>query len=293
MTLTLTASVAVRRRDPDGATRSTWSSGCSASSAPRRRALLEARERAPGGVRRGRAPDLPGRARARLPGRRRRRPTSSGAGSRSPGPAEPRMMINAFNSGANCFMVDLEDSLSPTFANVVRGQAALRDVVLHTLDAHDARGPRVPAERRRSRRCSSARAAGTWSRRTCWPTASPSRRASSTSRCSRSTARASRSSAASTPAFYLPKLENADEAALWNDVFVLRAGGARHPARHVPRDGPDRDDHRGVRDGRDPVRAARALRRPERRALGLHLQRHQEVPRGSRLRAARPRRRSR
>ena len=41
----------------------------------------------------------------------------------------------------------------------------------------------------------------------------------------RSTARARRSSAGITPAFYLPKLENADEAALWNDVFVLRAGG--------------------------------------------------------------------
>ena len=50
------------------------------------------------------------------------------------GPAEPRMMINAFNSGANCFMVDLEDSLSPTFANVIRGHAALRDVVLQTLE---------------------------------------------------------------------------------------------------------------------------------------------------------------
>ena len=46
-----------------------------------------------------------------------------------------------------------------------------------------------------------------------------------------------------------------------------------------PRDGPDRDDPRRVRDGRDPVRAARARRGPERRPLGLHLQPHQEVPR--------------
>ena len=40
------------------------------------------------------------------------------------GPAEPRMMINALNSGANVFMADLEDSLSPTYTNVVGGQAA-------------------------------------------------------------------------------------------------------------------------------------------------------------------------
>ena len=34
-----------------------------------------------------------------------------------------------------------------------------------------------------------------------------------------------------------------------------------------------------VRDGRDPLRAARALGRPERRPLGLHLQHDQELPR--------------
>jgi len=45
------------------------------------------------------------------------------------GPAEPKMMINALNSGARVFMADLEDSLSPTWANVVGGQAALRDAV--------------------------------------------------------------------------------------------------------------------------------------------------------------------
>ena len=42
------------------------------------------------------------------------------------GPAEPKMMINALNSGARVFMADLEDALSPTWANVVGGQAALR-----------------------------------------------------------------------------------------------------------------------------------------------------------------------
>src|SRR6266566_7779272 len=49
------------------------------------------------------------------------------------GPAEPKMMINALNSGARVFMADLEDSLSPTWANVVGGQAALRAAVRHEL----------------------------------------------------------------------------------------------------------------------------------------------------------------
>ena len=49
------------------------------------------------------------------------------------GPAEPKMMINALNSGARVFMADLEDALSPTWTNVVGGQVALRDAVRGTL----------------------------------------------------------------------------------------------------------------------------------------------------------------
>ena len=49
------------------------------------------------------------------------------------GPAEPKMMINALNSGARVFMADLEDALSPTWANVVGGQAALADAVRREL----------------------------------------------------------------------------------------------------------------------------------------------------------------
>ena len=49
------------------------------------------------------------------------------------GPAEAKMMINALNSGANVFMADLEDALSPSWENVVAGQMALRDAVRKTL----------------------------------------------------------------------------------------------------------------------------------------------------------------
>ena len=49
------------------------------------------------------------------------------------GPAEPKMMVNALNSGARVFMADFEDSLSPTWANLIGGQAAIVDAVRHQL----------------------------------------------------------------------------------------------------------------------------------------------------------------
>ena len=42
-------------------------------------------------------------------------------------------MINALNSGARVFMADLEDALSPTWANVIDGQAAIADATRGTL----------------------------------------------------------------------------------------------------------------------------------------------------------------
>ena len=35
------------------------------------------------------------------------------------GPVDPKMVINALNSGARCYMADFEDSTSPTWANPV------------------------------------------------------------------------------------------------------------------------------------------------------------------------------
>ncbi|MDN5782895.1 MAG: malate synthase A, partial [Luteimonas sp.] len=49
------------------------------------------------------------------------------------GPVDPKMVINALNSGANCYMADFEDSTAPTWANLVEGQRALRDAVAGAL----------------------------------------------------------------------------------------------------------------------------------------------------------------
>ena len=50
------------------------------------------------------------------------------------GPVDPKMVINALNSGANCYMADFEDSTSPTWANLIEGQLALREAVAGTLE---------------------------------------------------------------------------------------------------------------------------------------------------------------
>ena len=49
------------------------------------------------------------------------------------GPVEPKMMINALNSGARVFMADFEDALAPTWTNVVTGQWAVREAVRRRL----------------------------------------------------------------------------------------------------------------------------------------------------------------
>jgi malate synthase len=49
------------------------------------------------------------------------------------GPVERKMMINALNSGARCFMADLEDACSPTWSNVTLGQRNLLDAARGTI----------------------------------------------------------------------------------------------------------------------------------------------------------------
>ncbi len=53
------------------------------------------------------------------------------------GPTERKMIINALNSGANAFMADFEDANSPTWDNMVSGQINLRDAVNRTIEFTD------------------------------------------------------------------------------------------------------------------------------------------------------------
>jgi len=53
------------------------------------------------------------------------------------GPVDRKMMINAFNSGANVFMTDFEDASSPTWENMIDGQINLMDYAQSTLEYTD------------------------------------------------------------------------------------------------------------------------------------------------------------
>ena len=70
------------------------------------------------------------------------------------------------------------------------------------------------------------------------------------------------------PYFYLPKMQSHLEARLWNEIFVHAQTALQHPARHHQGDRAHRDAAGGVRDGRDPLRAARSHRRASTAAGG-------------------------
>ena len=50
------------------------------------------------------------------------------------GPVDRKMVINAFNSGAQVYMADFEDSHSPTWNGTIEGQINLRDAVAGTIE---------------------------------------------------------------------------------------------------------------------------------------------------------------
>ena len=50
------------------------------------------------------------------------------------GPVDRKMVINALNSGANCYMADFEDAHSPTWQGTLDGQINVRDAVRGTIE---------------------------------------------------------------------------------------------------------------------------------------------------------------
>ena len=199
------------------------------------------------------------------------------------GPVDRKMMINALNSGARVFMADFEDACSPTFENVMAGQRNVHDAVRRTIELETeaktySLNDEIATLIIRAARLASARAPCARRRRA--RVGEPVRL-----RAHRLPQRA-RAARARNRAVLLPA--EAREPPGGPAVGAgLRPGGgrARTAARIDPLHRAHRDDPRRVRDGRDPVRAARLRLRAERRALGLHLQRDQEA----RCSAARPR----
>ena len=53
------------------------------------------------------------------------------------GPVDRKMVVNALNSGAKCFMADFEDATAPLWDNLVQGQINLRDAIRREIDFTD------------------------------------------------------------------------------------------------------------------------------------------------------------
>jgi malate synthase len=101
-----------------------------------RLALLAARTQRQEELRRGSSPDFPPETQSVREGTWRVATIPRDLQDRRveiTGPVERKMMINALNSGANAFMADFEDSLSPTWSNVVEGHVNLVDAVRRSI----------------------------------------------------------------------------------------------------------------------------------------------------------------
>ncbi|RMF84522.1 MAG: malate synthase A, partial [Nitrospirae bacterium] len=134
--------------------------------------------------------------------------------------SDAKMMINALNSGARVYMADLEDSMSPTWANVLAGHANIAAAVRRELawDAPDGRAYRL-----------ADRTAVLMVRPRGWHLPEPrvlvDGRPISASLFDLALFihRNGRELLArgSGPYLYLPKLESHLEARLWNDAFLM------------------------------------------------------------------------
>ncbi|GAA5152885.1 malate synthase A [Microbacterium pseudoresistens] len=142
------------------------------------------------------------------------------------GPTDPKMTINALNSGAKVWLADQEDATSPTWQNVIGGQLSLRDAIRGELafTSEEGKEYRVTAERTPT---IVMRPRG-------WHLME--KHLEFTDRTGRAMA-ASGSlvdfglyffhnaqaliDAGRGPYFYLAKLESSEEAKLWDDVFTM------------------------------------------------------------------------
>jgi malate synthase len=136
------------------------------------------------------------------------------------GPVERKMLINALNSAANVFMADFEDSLAPTWENVVQGQINVRDAVRRTIEYQGPEGRRYALHERTA--VLMARPRG-WhlDEKHVWIDGKPVPAGLFDFGLHFFHNARTLLERGSGPYFYLPKLESHLEARLWNDVFVL------------------------------------------------------------------------
>jgi len=136
------------------------------------------------------------------------------------GPPDRKMIINALNSGASVFMADFEDSNSPTWANCMEGQRNLYRAVRRTIEYRSPEGKEYKLN---------PKVAVLFVRPRGWHLdekhflvngAPISGSLFDFGLFFFHNAKAQIASGTG-PYFYRPKLENHDEARLWNDVFLF------------------------------------------------------------------------
>ncbi len=136
------------------------------------------------------------------------------------GPVERKMMINALNSGADVFMPDFEDSLSPTWSNVVQGHVNLIDAVRRRLTFTSPEGKKYALQEKIATMLVRPRG---WHLTEKHLLAGGKPISASLADFGLFFFHNAREllDRGSGPYFYLPKMESHLEARLWNDVFVF------------------------------------------------------------------------
>ncbi len=140
------------------------------------------------------------------------------------GPAERKMLINALNCGARVFMADIEDALSPTWSNIVGGQADLLRAVQRDLDFTSPEGKRYSLNAETGTLVVRPRGWHLTERHLAVDgdpvSASLFDFGMHLFHAGRASLEQARGPALG-PYYYLPKLESHLEARLWNDVFLF------------------------------------------------------------------------
>ncbi|MGY0504718.1 malate synthase A [Luteimonas sp. e5] len=136
------------------------------------------------------------------------------------GPVDPKMVINALNSGARCYMADFEDSTSPTWANLIEGQLALKAAVEGTLSFTAGNGKHYALKPEADRAVLIVRPRG-WHLQEKHVLVDGERMSASLFDLGLFAFHNAATLAGKDrgPYLYLPKLESMEEAALWEDVL--------------------------------------------------------------------------
>jgi malate synthase len=136
------------------------------------------------------------------------------------GPVDRKMVINALNAPVRCFMADFEDSCSPTWDNIIRGQVNLADAIRRTISFEDGATGKIYRLNERT--------ATLIVRPRGWHLPEKHVRISGEPVSGSlfdfalflANNHEALARAGTGPYFYLPKMESHLEARLWNDVFV-------------------------------------------------------------------------